>query len=92
MRTFCRKRQGEAAGGGRGWHGRPGGAYLTDGAGTVGAAGGEGLVVVLLTVCPPAPLKEGPAAQLLPTAGTGEVLRVPGFAQGREHLQGGERQ
>lgn len=89
VRTFCRKRRGEvvmAAGGGVGGRGDT---DLTDGAGAVGAARGEGLVVVLLAVCPPAPLKEGPPAQLLPAAGAGEVLGVPGLAQGREHLQGG---
>lgn len=68
------------------------GSYLTDGAGTVGTAGGEGLVVVFLTVCLPTPLKEGLAAQLLPALGAGEVLGVPGFAQGCEHLQGGRGQ
>ena len=46
-------------------------------------------MVVLLAVCPPASLKEGLAAQLLPAAGTGKVFGVPGLAQGREHLRGG---
>lgn len=46
-------------------------------------------MIVLLAVRLPAPLKEGLAAQLLPTVGAGEVLRVPGFAQCCEHLQGG---
>lgn len=68
-----------------------GGFYLADGAGTVGAAGGESLVVVLLAVRLPAPLEEGLPAQLLPAAGAGEVLGVPGFAQGRQHLQGWEQ-
>lgn len=52
---------------------------LADGASAVGAAWGEGLVVVLLAVRLPPALKEGPSAQLLPAAGTGEVLGVPGF-------------
>lgn len=72
--------------GGRG--GRGDGTYLTDGSSAVGAAGGEGLVVVLLAVRPPAPLKEGPSAQLLPAVGAGEVLGVPRFAQSCEHLRG----
>lgn len=45
-------------------------------------------MVVLLTVRLPAPLKEGPSAQLLPAAGAGEVLGVPRFAQSCEHLRG----
>lgn len=60
----------------RGGQGR---AYLADGASAVGAARGEGLVVVLLAVRLPPALKEGLSAQLLPAAGTGEVLGVPGF-------------
>lgn len=78
-------RQPGAAAGGRGG----GGSYLADGAGAVGAAGGEGLVVVLLAVRLPAAVEEGANAQLLPAAGAGEVLGVPGFAQGRENLRGG---
>lgn len=87
VRTFCRKRCGEvAAAAGAGVGGR--GLYLADGAGAVGAERGEGSVIVLLAVRPPAALEEGPAAQLLPAAGAGEVLGVPGCAQGRENLRG----
>lgn len=68
-----------------------GGSYLADGAGAVGTAGGESLVVILLAVRLPPPLEEGLPPQLLPAAGAGEVLGVPGFAQGRQHLRGGSR-
>lgn len=43
-------------------------------------------MIILLAERPPALLEEGPLVQLLPAVGTGEVLGVPGFAQGCEHL------
>lgn len=87
VRTFCRKSRGEeGAGAGRGGRGRGSLPHLADGAGTVGTARGESLVIILLTERLPTLLEERPLVQLLPAAGTGEVLGVPGFAQGCEHL------
>lgn len=65
--------------------------HLADGAGTVGTAGCEGLVIVILAIGLSIPLKEGPGTELLPAAGASEVLGVPGPAQRCQHLRGGRR-
>lgn len=60
--------------------------FVKDGAVAVGTAGGEEVVVVGFAVRLAVALEEVAGAQLLVAVGAGEVLGVPGLAQGRDHL------
>lgn len=60
--------------------------FIKDGPVAVVAARREEVVIVLLAVGLPVPLKEVPRADLLLAVGADEVLRVPGFPHGCNYL------
>lgn len=64
--------------------------YIENGTVAVGASRREQVVVVGLAVRMALPLEEVAGTKFLVAVGAGEVLRVPGLAQGRDHLEKSE--
>lgn len=62
-------------------------AYIQDGPIAVGAAWGEEIVIIRLTVRLSVTLKEVLGAKFLATVGTGEVLWMPGLGKSSDHLE-----